>query len=63
MNYGCLMRGCVELWLPNDRFRGIMVALLIASSYLRMSILSVFYGNNTGIYEKIKRGVGFPLVL
>ena len=39
------MRGFVELWLPNDRFRLIMVALLIASSYLRTSILSVFYDN------------------
>ena len=29
------MRGCVELWLPNDRFCLIMVALLIASSYLK----------------------------
>ena len=35
--------GLVELWLPYDRFRWIMVDFYIASSYLRTSILSVFY--------------------
>ena len=34
----------VELWLPYDRFCWIMVDFYIASSYLRTSILSVFYG-------------------
>ena len=35
--------GLVELWLPYDRFRWIMVDFYVASSYLRTSILSVFY--------------------
>ena len=37
------MRGCVELWLPNERLHWIMVAFHIALFYLRTSILSVFY--------------------
>ena len=38
------MRGFVDLRVHNDRFDGTKGAILIASSYLRMSILSVFYG-------------------
>ena len=41
------MRGCVELWLPYDRFRWIMVACYTALSYLRTSILSVFYDHTS----------------
>ena len=48
------MRGCVELWLPYDRFRWIMVAFYIVLSYLRTSILSVFYECYPTLSEQIQ---------
>ena len=47
------MRGFVDSTVHNNRFGGIQGTILIASSYLRTSILFVFYGFNSGSLKSI----------